>query len=358
MTGDGFPLRISIGGRRFRQAVSPQAKGGARNVAIISRAPAARSEPGESRKLMGGLVAGARETNDEGTAMRSEIERLMSTRDWSSETQRLYRYHLIDFEIWLEKKGLTYRQATAESIRAWLAGHEKWSASSSHNAICALKAFYHFTVGEAASPLQGIRVRRRLPPMGRTLSEEEVKQLLAAIDTSTAGGVRDLSILTLMLDTGLRSSEVCRLQMDRLEKEKRVLSVRVKGGDWSYRVYGQYTAACLEAWLSCRYWIAPVSCQVVYVGLRGKDAGWRFTRVGLRTLCYRWSERAGIRRFSPHALRRTFATLALKGGAPTRLVQVAGAWRDLDMVERYSRALAAEDFRAWAPTDRIMGIRG
>jgi len=334
--------------QRRRERMSP----------FIRLAPATRTELCERRQLMGGLVDRARETNDKGTAMRAAIEQLMSARDWSAETQRLYRYHLIDFESWLRKRDLPYRQATTESIRAWLDGHEKWSASSRHNAVCALKAFYQFTVGEAASPTRGIRVRRRLPPMGRTLSEAEVKQLLAAIDTSTAGGVRDLSILTLMLDTGLRSSEVCRLQMDRLERDKRVLSVKVKGGDWSYRVYGEYTAACLEAWLSCRYWIAPLSCQVVYVGLRGRDAGWRFTRIGLRAMCYRWSERAGIRRFSPHALRRTFATLALKGGAPTRLVQVAGAWRDLDMVERYSRALSAEDFRAWAPTDRIMGIRG
>ena len=57
--------------------------------------------------------------------------------------------------------------------------------------------------------------------------------------------------------------------------------------------------------------------------------------------------------FSP-CLRRTFATLATENGAPTRVVQVAGGWKSLRMVERYTQALKQDAIKPFSPVDRLM----
>jgi integrase len=82
------------------------------------------------------------------------------------------------------------------------------------------------------------------------------------------------------------------------------------------------------------------------------------TRDGIRANFYRIGVQAGIGPLQPHSLRRTFATLSLKAGAPSRLVQVAGGWASLSMVEKYSRALKPADFDGFFPVDRLMGITG
>jgi integrase len=62
--------------------------------------------------------------------------------------------------------------------------------------------------------------------------------------------------------------------------------------------------------------------------------------------------------FSPHDLRRSFATLSSRLGAPSRIVQVAGRWSDLKMVEGYTQSLEASDFMPYDPVSRILGLGG
>jgi integrase len=53
-------------------------------------------------------------------------------------------------------------------------------------------------------------------------------------------------------------------------------------------------------------------------------------------------------------LRRTFATIAIRNGAPTRVVQAAGRWADVAMVEHYTAAIEAEDFERYSPVESLM----
>jgi integrase len=67
----------------------------------------------------------------------------------------------------------------------------------------------------------------------------------------------------------------------------------------------------------------------------------------------RWGEKLGFR-LSPHDLRRTFTTLSLKNGAPSRLVQVAGRWSSIEMVERYSQAITPGEYDDYFPTSKLL----
>jgi integrase/recombinase XerC len=164
-------------------------------------------------------------------------------------------------------------------------------------------------------------------------------------------------MIALMVDTGLRVGEVASLRLDMLDVAERTLAVRVKGGKWGSAVYGTYTAGLLTAWLAIRSEFAKPGVQTVFVGVGGRTPGMHMSRHGIRANFYRIGRRAGLGPIPPHSLRRTFATLALRAGAPSRLVQVAGRWSSLAMVERYSQALTPEDFDAYSPINRMMGLK-
>lgn len=245
---------------------------------------------------------------------------------------------------------------TPDDLRAWLSAHKTWGASSRHLAIVATRGFFSWCVGEGNSPAARLRLPKRRPKPQRTLSADEVEVLMAACDTSTPKGVRDLAMITLMIDTGLRVTETCRLLCDDVDLAERRLVVQVKGGSWGRAVFGIYTAGMLAEWITYRGLFAEDDVGEVFVSIGGNSPGEAMTRDGVRANFYKLSAKAGIERVSPHALRRTFATLALKGGAPSRLVQVAGRWSDITMVERYSQAIQPEDFDPYSPVNRIMGI--
>jgi len=288
--------------------------------------------------------------------MEGKIEELLDAKrtTWSASYRLTNQGHLLRYFQWLAEKKIEPAAITERQLESYLSG-QRWAPSTRHGVLCAIKAFYRFTLGEQLSPAEGLKVRRPRPRPQRTLSATELELVMAAFDTSTDKGTRDLAIMTLLLDTGLRSAELCRLRMEDLSIRSRKLRVVVKGGDWSHRVFGQYAASCIESWLAVRSRFAWPDVQQVFVGIGGRTRGHKMTTTGLRAEFYKLSERAGIESFSPHALRRSFATQALRNGAPTRMVQIAGDWKDLEMVERYTQVLEADDFR-WFPTDHLMGV--
>lgn len=245
---------------------------------------------------------------------------------------------------------------TSEDLRAWLFEHKTWGSSSKHLAIVAVKGLFEWAVGDLRSPAKSLRLPKRKPKPQRTLSAEEVEALMVACDTSTPKGVRDLAMITLMVDTGLRVTEVCRLLQDDVDLVNRNLIARIKGGGWGRAVFGAYTCGRIAEWYTHRGGYVRDNVEELFVSVGGNTPGKAMTRDGVRANLYTMSDRAGIERVSPHALRRTFCVLALKGGAPSRLVQVAGRWGDIAMVERYSQAIQPEDFDPYSPVNRIMGV--
>ena len=114
-----------------------------------------------------------------------------------------------------------------------------------------------------------MRVHRPDPGPQRTLDAKEVKTLVASIDTTTKAGSRDLPMVLLMLDTGLRAAEVCGLLVKHLEIPNRRLWVEGKGGKWREAIYSERTAVYLEDWLSTRAQVARPDNPTVYCGMGG-----------------------------------------------------------------------------------------
>jgi integrase len=238
----------------------------------------------------------------------------------------------------------------AGGLRDWLFSHDSWGQAMIWMALCAARAFLRWRYG-VDHPALLLRIKRGESAPQRVLKRAQVQRLLESFDTSTAKGRRDLALCALMLDSGLRSAEVCRLEASRLDLEERRLTVAVKGGRWAAGVFSAYTANLILAWLADRESLVCSGERALFVGIGGKTPGKRMDPGGLRAVMRGWAKAAGLQALSPHDLRRTFATLAIRLGAPSRVVQAAGRWSSLEMVEHYTQSIEAADMEGWFPVE-------
>lgn len=291
----------------------------------------------------------------------NRVEEFLSEKGkrWSASTIELYRRYLRDLGRWLSQQpAVATDDITTRLLVRWLDARPQWSGSTQYTAIIAVRSFFRWRLGREASPAETLPLPRRPIRPQRTLDEIKARRLLSTIDTSRPKGIRDLAIITVLLDTGLRASEVCHLRKDELDLECRTLTCRRKGGEWASSVFSVYTQSCIERWLGIRDAIARDKVLTLFVGIGGNTPGRPLTRDGLRTVMQQLGVKAGIGKLSPHDFRRTFATLALRAGGPMRIVQVQGNWEDAKMLERYTQAIVPRDFDPYSPVGYLMGLRG
>lgn len=284
-----------------------------------------------------------------------EIDHFLLLAKLAETTKSLYRHYLGLWAGYLTEISIAARKARPLDLAAWIGLHSGWSESTRHSAVAAVRAYYTWKWGKK-HPVLAFNVQRHDPGPQRTPSISQIEKLMVFFDTRKPRGRKLLAMVTLMLDTGLRCSEVCRLEMGKLDLANGLIWVMVKGEKWQPKRFFDYTRSCLASWLANRKAIARPECKQVFVVLKGPRKGLEMGRDTLQTIFRRLGKSSGIGPFSAHDLRRAFATLAITNGAPTRLVQEAGGWENLEMVERYTRALSLEAMRQYSPVDRLMGI--
>lgn len=248
-------------------------------------------------------------------------------------TQATYTYVLRRFD----DAGIDWAACTPHDVHTFFKS-TGWGPSLQYTAAVAIKKYLRWRYG-ATHPALRVRVKRAKAKPGRVLDKARAEDLLNSFDLSNYKGKRDYAIACLALDTGLRVNELATLKFADIDLAARALKVRIKGGSWADAVFSADTRAAIADWCNYRR--------------MGDDRLFQVTRDGLRVIVRRWGEKLGFR-LSPHDLRRSFATLSTKAGAPSRLVQVAGRWSNIDMVERYTQSIEASDFDDFFPVRRII----
>jgi integrase len=228
----------------------------------------------------------------------------------------------------------------------------EWGSNQRYTALAACRKFLAWSFG-SGHPALAARVKRVRAKRQRVLSPSVALELLASFDAFTAIGARDLAIAAVALDTGLRCSELCRLRLADVDLSARTLQVIVKGGQWGMGVYSPETAQYVDRWLSFR--VAAAGVETLFVSFQHGNLGGSLTREGLQGIVKRWGIRLGVR-MSPHDFRRSFATLATINGAPSRIVQEAGRWANIDMVEYYTQGISPSLISPYLPVSRLVHI--
>jgi integrase/recombinase XerC len=258
-------------------------------------------------------------------------------------------------------------KATEEYLRPFLACHdpltvskrdiemylggmtERCKPSTVWTAWRHLRGFFAWLLQEGdipSNPMDGI-TKPIVPPTEVTvLSPAEVRRLLTTCKGRSQMDRRDLALLTLMLDTGLRLSEVAQLTPADIGVDN-TLRVFGKGRKWRTVALGSTSATALSRWMR----LLPDSATTLWSGTRGP-----MTATGIRRVIARRGREAGLK-LHPHQLRHTFVDTWLRnGGAEVDLARLCG-WTSTRMAERYARHRADERaiaaHRSVAPLDSL-----
>jgi len=163
--------------------------------------------------------------------------------------------------------------------------------------------------------LQRARTGKRLP---RTLTRRELTTVLETADRSENPAAS--LVVTMMLDTGLRVSEVCELNLEDIDFDDG--SARVLGGKGDKDrlvLFTTRTVERLRSWLPIRTRLAPGEEQACFVNRHGR----RLQPRGVQRMMDALGQEAGLPKgkLTPHVLRHNFATGLLERGADLVTIQ-------------------------------------
>lgn len=190
-----------------------------------------------------------------------------------------------------------------------------------------------------SNPLLGMKPPKCDTKVTDSLTDAEIRRLIAACQGKTLVNRRDEAIIRLMVETGCRAGELLAMTPEDIDVYRGVVLIRRgKGGTGRWAPFSPQTATAVDRYMRLRRAQHPADSGPLWVGGGGKSFGYH----GLnRTLKIR-AEMAGIKHFHAHLLRHTAATRWLRaGGSEGGLMAVAG-WKSRDMLDRYVAASKTE----------------
>jgi integrase/recombinase XerC len=229
---------------------------------------------------------------------------------------------------------------TTRLLRAYLAWlHEQGYAKTTvARRLAAVRSWCRFLCRQgtlATNPADGLRGPRQDKPLPHFLSEDELKRLLEAPPADTAVGLRDRAVLETLYSAGLRVSELTGLNLDDVDLDSGMATVRGKGKRERLALLGRPALEALRSWLAVRESLTPRARMqpAVYLNKRGT----RLTARSVGRLLDKYRAQTGLDpRTSPHTLRHSFATHLLDRGADIRSVQELLGHRSLGTTQIYT----------------------
>jgi site-specific recombinase XerD len=188
------------------------------------------------------------------------------------------------------------------------------------------------------------------PKVGRyvikTFSEEQIKLMLSVCDTKTMVGFRDYTIILLLLDTGLRVSEMCSLTIDRVYLA--VINeafVKVMGKGRKEREVGLSSDVAQRLWKYVHIHRNPkdASNQSLFINLFGES----LTLYGVEQMLDKVAKRANLTdmQVSPHVFRHTFARMFLENGGDVYKLSLLLGHSSVVVTENYLKDFYSRNAR-------------
>ena len=212
------------------------------------------------------------------------------------------------------------------------------NARSQSRVISGLKGFFNYLVFEdyrKTNPLDTIdspKIGRKLPD---TLSEQEINQLINAIDLSKPQGERNRAILELLYGCGLRVSELTHLKISDLFFDEGFIKVTGKGDKQRFVPIINTTQKYINIYKSeirNHQTILPEFNDTLFLNRRGKQ----LTRAMIFTIIKQLAAKINLdKTISPHAFRHSFATHLLENGADLRAIQLMLGHESITTTEIY-----------------------
>ena len=270
----------------------------------------------------------------------------------STNTVDAYRRDVEAFAAWAARGGHEGPQGIdRRTLRRYLAhlATRRYAGRTIARRASALRRYFgwlHRAGALTTDPSAGLTAPRGDGRLPRVLKAEELRALLDEPSAATTGAddeavrLRDDAVLELLYGSGLRVGELCGLRPDDLVLDRRVVRVWGKGAKQRQVPVSDPAAVAVAAWLARGRpaMATPASPdEAVFLNRRGHPLTGRDVR--------RILDRRATAPTSPHALRHTFATHLLDGGADLRAVQELLGHASLTTTQHYTH-VSKERLRA------------
>lgn len=268
--------------------------------------------------------------------MDTELDRFAEyirvVRNLAEHTVRAYATDVAEFVDFLEEEELGNDPSMLDSrvIRRYLARlHRRGIRKSSvSRKLASLRAFFKFLLQKGKieiDPTLGVSGPKQEKKLPKYLRDDQIEALMLCPDTSNSLGLRDVAILEVMYATGVRVSELVKMNLRDVDLRAGEIRVLGKGSKERIVLLGRAAQEALHAYLEAG--------RGKLLSCRGKE-GECEDAVFLSKTGYRISARSVFRllekyfarvsdemKISPHVLRHTFATHMLERGADLRSIQ-------------------------------------
>jgi len=267
---------------------------------------------------------------DFATALAAYERHLVSERDLTPHTVRAYLGDVSGMLGHAAALGhASLDELDVRTLRSWLANQKTLGKARTTMArrATAVRVFTAWAArtgraqADAGAQLGSPKAHTSLPPaLDITQARELLDVAAEAADDGSPMGLRDVAILELLYATGIRVGELCGLDVDDVDRGRRVVRVFGKGRKERTVPFGLPADRAVARWLDDGRprLVVPGAGAALFLGARGR----RIDQRAVRTMVHsRLADVPGAPDLGPHGLRHTAATHLLEGGADLRTVQ-------------------------------------
>lgn len=249
-------------------------------------------------------------------------------RGLSQHTIAAYRADLDQFSQWAARSRVTSIDAIDRTLlRRYVAflGQRRYARRSIARKTSSIRALLKWSVMRGyidSDPSQGLTVPKLDRPLPRLMRAADAARLCELPATDDPIGIRDRALLELLYGSGLRVSEACGLDIDDVDLRRGSVLVLGKGRKERHVPLSEPARDAIDTYLrDARHDLARrsrgASGPALFLNTRGK----RLNQRSVRHVMSRYLTAEGMAEIGPHALRHSFATHLLDGGADLRAVQ-------------------------------------
>jgi site-specific recombinase XerD len=280
------------------------------------------------------------------------FDRELRRRGAAERTRRAYGTDVGELALWAAHLGLDPADLDYPWLRRYAAHVAESGAAPSTLArkLASLRAFYRVLLehGEvAANPADLLPAPKQPQRLPRTLKAADVAALLDRIPAGTPLELRDRALFELAYGSGLRAEELVNLDVGAIDFDAEQVRVEGKGGKTRFVPCGEHALRSLGRYLERARGIlaADPAEQALFLSKSGRRLNTSDVRRRLRT----WARHAAAQgAVHPHALRHSFATHLLEGGADLRAIQELLGHSSLSTTQVYTRVESARLRAAYA----------